>query len=155
MNLAQFNIAEALDSIDSPIMADFVANVDRINALADKSLGFVWRYDDDEGEDLFSLEAYKSKFILVNMSVWKDRTSLFDYVYKSAHVEIYKRKKEWFSKMPKMHMVLWFIEDGDIPTLNEGKQRLEYLQKHGETPYAFSFKSDFNIEDLEAFHAKK
>ncbi len=151
LHLAQFNIAEALDTIESPLMADFVANLDRVNAEADKSIGFVWRYDDNEGEDLFSIEAYDSKFILVNMSVWEDRDSLFDYVYKSIHVEVYKRKKEWFAKMPKMHMVLWFIAEGHIPTLQEGKERLEYLQEHGESPYAFSFRSKFTEEEAEAY----
>jgi len=101
MHIAQFNIAEALDSQESETMADFFANVDRINAVADKSKGFVWRFDDDEREDLFSEEAYQSKFILVNMSVWEDRDSLFDYVYGAMHIEVLKRKKEWFKKMPK------------------------------------------------------
>lgn len=143
MYIAQFNIAEALDTQESETMADFFANVDRINAVADESKGFVWRFDDDEREDLFSEEAYESKFILVNMSVWADRDSLFDYVYRSMHIEVFKRKKEWFKKMPKMHFVLWYIEEDHIPTLAEGKARLEYLQEHGESEYAFSFKSKF------------
>lgn len=143
MPLAQFNIAEALDSRESEVMADFFNNIERINSLADNSEGFVWRYDDDEGEDQFSLEAYDTLFILVNMSVWKDRDSLFNFVYNSDHLEIYKRKKEWFKKMPKMHMVLWYVEEGHIPSLSEGKERLEYLQKHGESEHAFSFKSKF------------
>lgn len=143
MHLAQFNIAEALDDRESATMHDFFANVDRINAVADKSPGFVWRFDDDEREDIFSEEAYGSSFILVNMSVWEDRDSLFKYVYDSMHLEVYKRKKEWFKKMPKMHMVLWYIEKGHIPTLAEGKERLEHLQAHGESKYAFSFKSKF------------
>lgn len=143
MPLAQFNIAEALDSRESEVMADFFDNIERINSLADNSEGFVWRYDDDEGEDQFSLEAYDTLFILVNMSVWKDRDSLFNFVYNSDHLEIYKRKKEWFKKMPKMHMVLWYVEEGHIPSLSEGKERLEYLQKHGESEHAFSFKSKF------------
>jgi Domain of unknown function (DUF3291) len=64
-------------------------------------------------------------------------------VYNSAHVEIYKRRKEWFGKMPKMHMVLWYVEIGHEPTLEEGKERLKYLQEHGESKNAFSFKSKF------------
>ncbi|PKA83883.1 uncharacterized protein DUF3291 [Ulvibacter sp. MAR_2010_11] len=143
MHLAQFNIAEALDTMESPVMADFVNNTDRINALAEKSPGFIWRFTDDEGNDSYSVRIFKSDFILVNMSVWENRESLFKFVYNSDHVEIFRRKKEWFSKMPKMHMVLWYIEEGEIPTLQEGKKRLEYLQEHGESEYAFSFKSNF------------
>lgn len=142
MHLAQLNIAEAIAPIDSPVMADFINNTDRINALAEESPGFVWRFT-DEGADAYSLRAFDSDFILVNMSVWKNRDSLFQFVYQSGHMEIFRRKKEWFSKMPKMHMVLWYIEPGHQPTVLEGKERLNYLQKQGESEYAFSFKSKF------------
>ncbi len=143
MHLAQFNIAEAIDTVESKTLKGFFDNVDRINALADKSPGFIWRYDDDKGEDTFSLQEYQSEFILVNLSVWKDRDSLFKFVYHSDHLEIFRRKKEWFTRMPKMHMVLWYVDELHIPTLQEGKERLEYLQRHGESEYAFSFKSKF------------
>ena len=143
MHIAQFNIAEAIDERDSEVMADFFNNIERINAAADRHEGFIWRFDDDAREDLFSETAYGSSFILVNMSVWQDRDSLFRFVYQSEHLEVYKRKKDWFHKMPRMHMVMWYVPMGHIPTLEEGKERLEYLQKHGESKYAFSFKSRF------------
>jgi hypothetical protein len=50
--------------------------------------------------------------------------------------------------MPKMHMVLWYVEKDHIPTLDEGKDRLEYLQQHGESPFAFTFRSKYLPEDL-------
>jgi len=143
MQLAQFNIAEAIAPMDSPVMADFINNTDRINALAEEASGFVRRFTDEDGVDAYSVRAFDSEFILVNMSVWTDRNSLFQFVYQSDHVEIFRRKKEWFSKMPKMHMVLWYVEEGHEPTVQEGIERLEYLQKHGETQHAFSFKSAF------------
>ncbi len=149
MNLAQFNIAEAVAADDSPEMLDFFSNVDRINALADEHPGFVWRLTDDTGIASSSIRPFSSEFILVNMSVWKDRESLFNFTYKSAHVEIYKRKKEWFKKMPRMHMVMWFVDEGHIPTLEEGMERLDYLNEHGESPHAFTFKSDFTPTDLD------
>ena len=148
MQLAQLNIAEATANMDSPVMADFVNNTDRINTLADSSPGFVWRLVGDDSDDSYSINAFNSDYLLINMSVWKDRESLFNYVYNSSHVEIFKRKKEWFKKMLKMHMVLWFVEEGHIPTVEEGKERLEYLQKHGESPYAFGFKSNYLPKDL-------
>ncbi|MGK0174864.1 MAG: hypothetical protein ACI9AT_001246, partial [Ulvibacter sp.] len=129
MQLAQLNIAEAIAKMDSPVMAGFVNNTDRINAIAEESEGFVWRLVGDDSDDSYSINAFDSDYILVNMSVWQDRESLFKYVYNSGHVEIFKRKKEWFKKMLKMHMVLWYIEDGHIPTVEEGKERLEYLQQ--------------------------
>ena len=148
MQLAQLNIAEATAKMDSPVMADFVNNTDRINTIAEESDGFVWRLVGDDSDDSYSINAFNSEYILVNMSVWKDLESLFNYVYNSGHVEIFKRKKEWFKKMLKMHIVLWYIEDGHIPTVEEGKERLEYLQKNGESPYAFGFKSKYLPEDL-------
>ncbi len=148
MQLAQLNIAEATAKMDSPIMADFVHNTDRINAIAEESDGFVWRLVGDDSDDSYSINAFDSDYILVNMSVWKDRESLFTFVYKSAHLEIFRRKKEWFKKMPKMHMVLWYVEDGHIPTVEEGKERLNHLQEQGESPYAFSFKSKYTPKDV-------
>ena len=148
MHLAQLNIAEARTSMEDPVMAGFINNTDRINALAESSPGFIWRLVGEDSDDSYSIRAFESEHILVNMSVWKDRESLFNYVYNSGHVEIFKRKKEWFTKMLKMHMVLWYIEDGHIPTVEEGKERLEYLQGHGESPYAFGFKSKYLPENL-------
>jgi hypothetical protein len=148
MHLAQLNIAEAIDKMDSHVMADFVNNTDRINALAEESPGFIWRLVDEDSDDSSQIEAFNSEAILINMSVWKDWESLFKFVYESAHLEIFKRKKEWFAKMPKMHLVLWYVKEGSIPTLEDAKARLEYLQQHGESPYAFSFKSKYLPEDL-------
>ncbi|MGK0427654.1 MAG: 6-phosphogluconolactonase (cycloisomerase 2 family) [Ulvibacter sp.] len=148
MQLAQLNIAEAIAKMDSPVMADFVNNTDRINAIAEESEGFVWRLIIDYNDDTHVVNAFNSDSIVANMSVWKNRESLFNYVYNSGHVEVFKRKKEWFKEMLKMHMVLWYVNDGHNPTIEEGKERLEYLQKHGESPYAFGFKSKYLPEDL-------
>jgi len=141
MYLAQLNIAHAIAPMDSPVMADFVNNTDRINALAEKSPGFIWRYIEDEVEP--ASNPFNNPSLLINLSVWKDRESLFNYVYHSGHVEIFKRKKEWFKNLKGMHMVLWYINEDHIPTLSEAKERLEYLQKNGESEYAFSFKSKY------------
>lgn len=143
MPIAQFNIAEALDTMDSPVMTDFVNNTDRINTLAEQSPGFIWRLIADDKNDSYSIQAFDSEFILINMSVWETRDALFQFVYNSGHMEIFRRKKEWFQRMPKMHMVLWNIDTGHIPTIQEGKERLKYLQQYGESEFAFTFKSSF------------
>ena len=41
--LAQLNIGVIKGPIDSPVMAEFVANLDRINALAERTLGCMCR----------------------------------------------------------------------------------------------------------------
>ncbi|WP_298546315.1 DUF3291 domain-containing protein [uncultured Aquimarina sp.] len=146
MQLAQVNIAEMLAPINDPIMADFVNNLDRINELAEQSDGFVWRLKGDEG-NATAITVFDNLFLIINMSVWESMDALFNFTYKTDHVEILKRKKEWFHKMPRMHMAFWYVENGHEPSPEEAKERLYYLQEHGETPYAFSFKSKFTTDD--------
>ncbi len=149
-HLAQVNIGRILGPIDSPVMQDFVANLDPINALAEASEGFVWRLTGD-GNDATSLRVFDDDFMIVNMSVWQNRETLFRYVYQSNHVEIFKRRREWFEHMPEMHMVLWYVPEGHVPTVDEAMQRLIYLRQNGETPHGFSFKKNFTPADAFAF----
>ena len=149
LHLAQLNIARMLAPIDSPIMADFVANLDPINRLAEKSNGFVWRLK-DETNNATSIRIFEDDFLIVNMSVWESVDALFQYVYQSDHVEVFRRRKEWFGKMPEMHMVLWYIPVGSIPSVVDAEERLTYLRRHGETPYAFSFRKKFTAVEAYA-----
>ncbi len=144
-HLAQINIAKRLAPLDDPIMKDFVNNLDRINALADESEDFIWRLK-DEDKDL-GAQVFQDDTLLINMSVWKNLEALFNYTYKSGHIEVFKRKKEWFSKIKMMHMAFWYVPKGYEPNFLDAKNRLDYLNKHGETPYAFSFKSKFTASD--------
>jgi hypothetical protein len=139
MHIAQLNIAKMLGPIDSPIMADFVNNLEGINALAEESDGFIWRLTGEE-DNATAIQVFDDMSIIINMSVWRDVDALKNYVYKTAHAEIMKRKKEWFSKMDSMHMVLWNIPEGHIPSPAEAKERLAYLNENGESDYAFTFK---------------
>ncbi|HMB63804.1 MAG TPA: DUF3291 domain-containing protein [Eudoraea sp.] len=145
-HLAQINIARMLAPIDSDIMADFVNNLDRINALAEQSEGFVWRLA-EEGNNATTVQLFDHEFYIVNMSVWTSVDALFQFTYKTAHVEIFKRRKEWFSKMQDMHMALWYVEAGTIPSTSEAKRRLDYLNANGESPYSFTFKRNFTLEE--------
>lgn len=149
-HLAQLNIAKMIAPLNDPIMLDFVNNTDRINALAEQSKGFVWRLK-EEAEYIEANQVFQDNLLAINMSVWENPESLFDFTYHSGHVAIMKRKKEWFSKLKEMHMVLWFVENGQKPTPKEAKHRLEYLRKHGDTPYAFSFRSKFSSEDYKTY----
>lgn len=143
--LAEVNIAKRLAPMDDPIMKDFVDNVDGINALADAAEGFVWRMQDENKDEAALI--FQDDTLLINMSVWTDLDALFDYTYKSGHIEVFKRKKEWFSKMKMVHMAFWYVPVAYVPTLNDAKVRLDYLNTHGDTPYAFSFRKKFSISD--------
>ena len=153
-SLAQVNIARMRAPIDSPVMADFVANLDHINAIAEKSVGFIWRLK-DETNNATSIKVFDDDWLIVNMSVWQDVESLFQYVYQSNHVEIFKRRKEWFEKMPEMHMALWYVPAGHLPTIAEATARLIYLRTHGETPFSFGFRKRFSSEEASQFVPNK
>ena len=150
LKLAQLNLAKMTLPVDHPDMSDFVNNLDRINALADQSAGFVWRYTE---EDNTASKAVFGPDMLVNMSVWEGIEDLTNFTYKSPHLAIYKRRKEWFAKMDGPHMVCWYVEEGHIPSLEEAKERIAYLEVHGETPYAFSFRKPFSRQEARSYHS--
>ena len=145
LHLAQVNIAKILASMDDPVMADFVNNLDKINAIADDADGFVWRLK-DEDKDL-AASIFQDDTLIINMSVWINLESLFNYTYNSGHIEVFKRKKEWFSKMKMLHMAFWYIPEGYEPTFQDAKTRLDYINKYGDTPFAFSFKNKFSVTE--------
>ncbi|TNC83198.1 MAG: DUF3291 domain-containing protein [Oleiphilus sp.] len=140
-HLAQLNIAKLLAPIDSPQLADFVANLDRINTLAEDSDGFVWRLQTDAG-DATGIDFFGTDNI-VNLSLWDSVEALHHYVYHSAHIEIMRRKKEWFGKMGEAHMVLWWVPAGHLPSIEEAAERLNILRDQGPGPQAFTFKKMF------------
>jgi hypothetical protein len=144
--LAQLNIAKMKAPIDSPVMHDFVNNLDLINSIAEESDGFIWRLK-GETDNATALRVFEDQFLIINMSVWKSKDALFQFTYHSDHRRVFKRKGEWFNKMDTMHMVLWYVPEDTMPGPEDAKKRLHYLNLHGETPYAFSFKSAFTIED--------
>ncbi len=139
-HLAQLNIGRMLGPIDSPIMAEFVGQLDEINALAEHSPGFVWRLV-GAGNDATSLRPFPDDFIIVNMSVWQDIDALKTYVYHSDHARVFKDRRKWFEKMGEAYMVLWWIPAGHIPTVEEAKARLMHLREHGASTHAFTFRN--------------
>jgi hypothetical protein len=132
--------------IESTEMADFVAKLEDINALAEDSPGFVWRLQTDDG-DATSIDFFGSD-VLVNMSIWNDVESLHNYVYKSAHARIMSRRKEWFQPVKQVYTVLWWVPEGEIPSLlDEAESKLELLKTLGPTAQAFSIKQAFPPPD--------
>jgi GAF domain-containing protein len=152
-HLAQVNIARMRAPLESPIMADFVAQLDAINALADGSPGFVWRLQSDDG-NATALRPFDDDFILVNMSLWESIEDLRAYVFKSAHAAVMRRRREWFEQFGSTYVALWWVEAGHLPTVGEAKQRLRHLEElqihHQEGPCiaAFDDKELVAAEDL-------
>ncbi|WP_020393756.1 DUF3291 domain-containing protein [Thiolinea disciformis] len=146
--LAQLNIATLLAPLDSPELKDFVDNLDRINALAEQSQGFVWRLQTAAG-DATALRPF-GEDVIVNLSVWDSVEALHQFVYRSAHAPIMSRRREWFARMAQAYMVLWWVPTGHQPSVEEAKQRLEQLQTQEPSAEAFTFKKLFPPEALDA-----
>ncbi len=140
VQLAQVNVAKMLAPTDDPVMAEFVENLEPINALADAAPGFIWRLQTADG-DATSLRVFDDTLIIVNMSVWTSVEALKSYVYKSRHVDFVRRRKAWFERFVGMHYALWWVPKGHIPDVLEAKERLEYRELYGDTEKAFSFQN--------------
>ena len=142
-HLAQINVARGRAPLDDPSMADFVAQLDAVNALAEESPGFVWRLKADDGASSIYLQAFDDERMLINMSVWESIEALRSFVYRSQHANVLRARKTWFEPMTAPSLALWWVVAGHLPTIDEGKARLERLARLGPTPQAFTFKDSF------------
>jgi hypothetical protein len=142
-HIAQVNIGRVKASVEDPIMAGFVARLDEINALAERSPGFVWRLQTSEGNATYFRPYPEDDRILINMSVWETIESLRHYVYQTAHAELLRQRQAWFEKFAGSYTALWWVPAGHRPGMDEATKRLAYLEKHGPTQFAFTFKTTF------------
>ena len=144
-HLAQLNIARLRAPIDSPELADFVARLPEIHRLAEHSPGYVWRLMDHSG-DATALRPFEPD-VIVNLTVWESVGSLRDFVYRSAHLEPMRRRREWFLPFDGPHLVMWWLPAGTLPTLAEAARRLETIRQHGPSPRAFTLREPYPAPD--------
>lgn len=137
-HVAQLNVGRAVATPGSAELTDVVAALDRTNALAESSPGFLWRLQSDSGNATDILISDDPR-VIVNMSVWASVETLFEFVYRSSHTRIMARRREWFEKPSQAHQVLWWVPAGHIPRVGEALERLEHLRGHGPTLHAFTF----------------
>lgn len=140
--IAQINVGRLKAPLYHPIMKEFVENLEPINALAEQSKGFVWRLKTEEG-NATQIKPFEDDMIIVNISVWKTFEDLKNYVYKSKHTHFLKRRKEWFELFKGIYYATWWIPEGQIPSIEEAKKRLEFLNEHGDSEYSFTFQRTF------------
>ena len=145
-HIAQVNIGRVRAPLDDPRMEEFVARLDEINAIADRSPGFVWRLQTPAGNATY-VRPYDDDRILVNMSVWETIEALKTFVYRSTHVEVLRKREDWFEKFTGAYAALWWVPPGHIPGVDEAKKRLAYLQAHGPTQFAFTFRMIFTPDE--------
>src|SRR5690242_8879243 len=130
---------ESRPPLDSEVMKGFMSRLDELNALADRSPGFVWRLQTSEGNATY-FRPYDDDRVLMNMSVWESVEALKHYVYHTVHTELLRQRHEWFSKFDRTYLALWWVPAGHIPGIDEAKKRLAHLEAHGPTQFAFNFK---------------
>ncbi|MDQ2717085.1 MAG: DUF3291 domain-containing protein [Chloroflexota bacterium] len=149
-HLAQVNIARMIAPLSDPLMAGFVAKLDEVNALADASPGFIWRFQTSAG-NATAVRAYEDDLIIFNMSAWASLEALSHYIYamESEHRHVMKQRRRWFERFDGPYMALWWIPQSHIPTVEEAKARLESLRINGATAFAFSFKYAFPAPDAQ------
>ena len=141
--LAQLNVARFMQPREHPANKDFIDNLDRVNAEAERQPGFVWRLVDEDSNDATDIQAFDDDNMIVNLSVWQNLESLSEFVYRNkVHRAIMRRRAEWFSQM-QVYLVLWWVEQGHIPTVAEALGKLRTLEQHGPSAAAFTFKSPF------------
>lgn len=141
-HLAQLNVARLLAPLDDPSIADFVGALDRINALAEASPGFVWRLQSDSG-NATDIRVDRDPLLIVNLSTWESLEVLFEFTYRTGHSKILARRRDWFERMDDAHLVLWWVPAGHRPSLAEAMARLDRLRREGPTSQAFTFKHRF------------
>ena len=99
--------------------------------------------DGSESDDATAIRPWDDDRLIVNMSVWESIEALEDYVYRSAHVGVLRRRREWFERLERRYVTLWWVPVGHIPSIDEAKARLEHLERHGPSEVAFPFRQRF------------
>jgi hypothetical protein len=145
--LAQVNVGRMREPLDNPLLADFVAALDPVNAAADAAPGFIWRLQTEDGNatsvHAFEWDRAGGAGVLVNMSVWESVEALAGYVYSGTHRQVLRRRRQWFERMAEAYAALWWIPSGHIPTTDDAERRVRHLREFGITPYAFTLKEHF------------
>ena len=154
--LAQVNIGRLQAALDAPQLRPFMEALDRVNAAADHSPGFIWRLQTEDGNatavQAFTWDAGDSVGVIINMSVWTDVEHLTAFVLSDAHRAILRRRREFFERMPEAYLACWWVAAGHMPTTDEAEERIRHLRAHGPTPYAFTLRHHYPPPDAAQPH---
>jgi hypothetical protein len=143
--IAEINVARMLGvNINDGVMKEFVDNLNTINSLAERSEGFVWRLKDDTN-NATNMNPFNDEQIIINVSVWQSIELLENFIYKTFHTDFLKRRKEWFQTFGKAYTAMWWIPEGQFPTIEEAIEKLDYLQNNGASEIVFDFKKKYFI----------
>ena len=141
--IAEINIARMKGiNINDPIMQEFVDNLSVVNSIAESSDGFIWRLKDDS-DNATNINPYNDEQVIINISVWQSIEALEHFMYKTFHSDFLKRRKEWFQKFGKAYTAMWWIKEGEYPTIEEAVEKLDHLQQHGHSETVFDFRNKY------------
>jgi hypothetical protein len=146
--LAEVNVALPRAPLDAAVMAGFLKAIDDVNWLADRSAGFVWRLRPRHGPVTFA--TLGDDEVIVTLSVWTHFEALAQYVHRSAHGLFMQRRNRWFLPLGGFTTAMWWVTDGERPSVDDGLARLAHLREHGPTPHAFSLRRRFDPEGAAA-----
>ena len=140
-HLAELNIGRLIAPVDDPRVADFMNALDLINGLGKRMPGFVWMMEGSGEPNTGNTDTRIGcqQESISNLTVWEDVETLENFVWNTIHRQFYARRHEWFEVMDKMHFVMWWVPIGHQPSLEEGLERLEYLNAHGDSDHAFGW----------------
>jgi Domain of unknown function (DUF3291) len=141
-HLAQVNVGRTVAPLDSAELAGFMALLDPLNALADAAPGFVWRLQTEEG-NATGIPVEEDPLVIINLSVWTSLDDLWQYVYRTAHLDAMRQRRAWFERHVEAYQALWWLPTSELPTVEEAKGRIAHLRAHGPTPHAFGFRQAF------------
>lgn len=148
-HLAQINVGRLRAPREDPMIAEFMAGLDPVNARADAAEGFVWRLQTEEG-NATSITPTDDPQWIINLSVWESLEALRGFVYRDAeHLRYMRRRREWFEKLETI-LALWWVPAGHVPSIDEALERLRHLERHGPTRQAFTFRAAFPSPDATA-----
>jgi hypothetical protein len=141
LHLAQLNIGRLRYEVGDPRMAEFIDNLAFVNGLAERSPGFVWRYQDDSGSAIDTRPFAGDPRMAINLSVWDSVEALERFVWQTMHKRFYGRRHEWFERMDERYFVMWWVPARHRPTVQEAVERLRHLQQYGPSDHAFGWES--------------
>jgi GNAT superfamily N-acetyltransferase len=135
-HLAQLNIATLRHPIDDPRTADFANALPMVNGAGEQSPGYVWRLQSDSG-DATDIQVFEDPLVIVNLTVWESLEALKAFAYRGVHRDFFRRRAEWFVE-GSTRTALWWVPAGVLPTTDDAKRRLDFIEVFGSSPYAFT-----------------
>ena len=144
MTIAQFNIARARWPLDDPRMAEFTNMIDRMNALARRSPGYLWRLEDEEGPDAPRFPG--DPLMTFTLSVWQDVDSLRAFTWNTIHKRFRMRRGDWFQPLDQAYLAIWPIARDHRPDGREALAMLELLREQGPSDKVFGTERLSSVE---------